>query len=280
MAPLCPNSAISAKLGKHTWQMKYHTSVSRAREHDQKVLDVLSGGVSLAHIAHGVCNTTKHAASPGWLDPTKVGQMASPQPERDLWDHSLHSPPLHSPPLHSIISSHPFHPGGAQVPPTFRLGPTLLPLTSLPLQSLIRSSSLFSPQEGVPTSTRRKFWQSRLTSGRSHWLLSMWIYPGVLQPPTLTPFWWTVDSRWCLATLMPTIPPGSPEQEMIGQRPEVKRLMGPYTVRSSMLQTKISLLTSPPDITLLSGHLLPDVTWSTLTSLGTYHAPSHNRLPL
>ena len=101
----------------------------------------------------------------------------------------------------------------------------------------------------------------------------MCIYPGVLQPPTLTPFWWTVESRWCLEILMPTIPPGSPEQEMIGQRPEGKRLMGSCTVRSPMLQTKSSLLTSPPDITLLSGHILPDVTWSTLTTLGTYHLP-------
>ena len=52
MAVLRPNSAISMKIGKHTWQTKYHTYVSRVRNHDQKVLDVESGGVSLAHIAH------------------------------------------------------------------------------------------------------------------------------------------------------------------------------------------------------------------------------------
>ena len=69
-----------------------------------------------------------------------------------------------------------------------------------------------------------------------------------LRPPTLgttplalTLFRRTVETRWCLATLTPTIPLGSPEQEMIGQRPEE---------RPSLL-TKISLLdpltnASPP----------------------------------
>ena len=35
--------------------MKYHTYVSRIREHNQEVLDVVSCRVSLAHIAHGGC---------------------------------------------------------------------------------------------------------------------------------------------------------------------------------------------------------------------------------
>ena len=60
---------------------------------------------------------------------------------------------------------------------------------------------------------------------------------------------------------------------MIEQRPEGKLLMGQSTVRRSLLQTKASLITSPPDITLLSRHLLLDVTWSTFTSLGSYHLP-------
>ena len=63
---------------------------------------------------------------------------------------------------------------------------------------------------------------------------------------TLTPFWWTVDSRWCLATSMPTIPPGSLEQKMSGQQPKGKRLMGRSTVHTSLLRTKASLLDSPP----------------------------------
>ena len=39
-------------------------------------------------------------------------------------------------------------------------------------------------------------------------------HPCVLLPQTVTPFWKT---RWCLATLMPAIPPGFPEQGMTGQ---------------------------------------------------------------
>ena len=54
-----------------------------------------------------------------------------------------------------------------------------------------------------------------------------------LRPPalgttqlTLMLFWRTVETRWCLATLTPTIPPSSPELEMIGQRPEGRLTMG------------------------------------------------------
>ena len=65
---------------------------------------------------------------------------------------------------------------------------------------------------------------------------------------------------------------------MTGQRPEGKRLMVRSAVCSSLLRTKTSLLASPPsasspDITLLSGHLFPDVTWSTLTTLGSDRLP-------
>ena len=93
-------------------------------------------------------------------------------------------------------------------------------------------------------------------------------------------WWWS--TRWCLETLTPTIPPGSPKQGMIWQRPEGRPSMGRSTVRSLPMQTKIFLLASSPsasptrlpsqrqpsspDITLLSWHLRPDVTWSTLTT--------------
>ena len=52
-----------------------------------------------------------------------------------------------------------------------------------------------------------------------------------------------------------------------------KRLMGQSTVRSSLLQTKTCLLTFSPDITLLSVHLLLDMTLSTFTNLGSYNLP-------
>ena len=68
--------------------MKYHTQVSRVREHDQEILGVASGGASFAQIAHGVCNHAKDAAFPWWLDPTTVGQMASPQLEINIRDHT------------------------------------------------------------------------------------------------------------------------------------------------------------------------------------------------
>ena len=66
-----------------------------------------------------------------------------------------------------------------------------------------------------------------------------------ITPPTLPPFW-RIDHRWCLATLTPSIRPGSPKQEMIGQRLEGMRFMGRSTVCSSLLRTKTSLLSSRP----------------------------------
>ena len=67
---------------------------------------------------------------------------------------------------------------------------------------------------------------------------------------------------------------GYPEHGMIGQRPEGRLSMGRSTVRNLLLRVKTSLFASlpmqgqpsSPDITLLSGHLLPVVTWSTLTT--------------
>ena len=67
---------------------------------------------------------------------------------------------------------------------------------------------------------------------------------------------------------------------MIGQRSEWKHLTRRSTVRNLRLRT-LNLLThlpsqglfQTPDVTLLSRHLLPDVTWSTHTTLRLYHLP-------
>ena len=55
-----------------------------------------------------------------------------------------------------------------------------------------------------------------------------------------------MEIRWGSATSAPIIPPGSPGQEMTGQRPEEQRSMRRSTVRSLWLQTKICPLASPP----------------------------------
>ena len=112
--------------------MKYHTCVSRVREHDQKVLDIVSGGVSLAHIAHWVCKPAKDAAAPWWLDKTTVGQMASPQPDGDLRDHT-HVILLTFPHSIHLTLFAPVAPKTGAALPIFRPGPTLQPLTGLPL---------------------------------------------------------------------------------------------------------------------------------------------------
>ena len=199
-----------------------------------------------------------------------------------------------TPHLHSVISYHPFHHDGPQDQwgATYLLtqshssnphGPLSLSLVPL------RSSFRFPPQKGVPTSSLRKFWQSRPTSG-DHTDFYQRVYspasfcPGTL-PLILTPFRRTMDNRWCLATLTPTIPPGSLEQEMIGQRPQGKRLMGRSIVRSSLLRTKTSPVTSPPrasppfQISLFwSGMSFPVWRGPRLTPLGL--TTFHNRLAL
>ena len=81
--------------------------------------------------------------------------------------------------------------------------------------------------------------------GSTQTFVNIYIPPGVLQPLTLTLFWRTVESRWCFATSTPTISPDFQEQEMIGQQPEWRPLMGQLIVCSLMLRTKISLLASP-----------------------------------
>ena len=89
-----------------------------------------------------------------------------------------------------------------------------------------------------------------------------------------------MEIRWCLATLMPTIPPGSPEQGITGQQPEGRPSMGAIyssqlAVANKDLPTHLPSQGQPssPDITLLSGHILPDAKWSTLTTLGSDHLP-------
>ena len=173
--------------------------------------DAVLGGVSLAHIAHGLCNPEKDAAPPWWLDPTTVCQKASPQLEGDLWDQTR---VIHLTFTHFISSFSPWwHPR-----PVLRHLPSdLVPhfyLIGLPLYSLFYSSSFQTPPPPRPP------------------------------PPTLMPFWWTVETKWFLAVLTPTILPGSPEQEMIGQQVEGTCLMGPSTV--CCCETQTSLLTSPP----------------------------------
>ena len=120
----------------------------------------MSGGESLEHIAHGVCNPAKDAASTWWLDPITVGQMASPQLEGDL--HPLFYP--HGPP------------SPIPIPP--------------PLPQLFSS-------QGVPTSTRRKFWQSRQTL-RENTPTFVIVYVSLRRCPSpeTTPFWRTVQIRW------------------------------------------------------------------------------------
>ena len=52
-----------------------------------------------------------------------------------------------------------------------------------------------------PMTTRWTFWQLRQTLEEPHWHSSTCISPSVFLPPTLTPFWWNVETKWCLATL-------------------------------------------------------------------------------
>ena len=59
-------------------------------------------------------------------------------------------------------------------------------------------------------------------------------------PPTLTPFWRTVEIRWYLAPLTPIIPPGFPKQGMTGRHnPDPE---GREASRAGSLLTPISLI--------------------------------------
>ena len=105
-------------------------------------------------------------------------------------------------------------------------------------------------------------------------------------PPTSTPFWRIVETRWCSANSTPTIPSGSPKQEMTGEQPEGRLSTGRSAVRNSLCKP-ISPYPTPlpgrqgqpssPDITLLSGNLLPDVAWSTKLDLTTTPRPHRGK---
>ena len=210
----------------------------------------MSGGVSLAHIAHGVCNPAKDAASLWWLNPTTVGQMASPQRGgKPLRPHSRHSHHLHS--FHLTLST--AHGPQSLVP--------LLP----PLPQFLS----FSPQE---------FWQSMPTSKGTHRLLLLCISPRRppapgTTPPTLTPFWWTVETRWSLATLNAYHPSQS---ALWNDRAGAKVVPLDGAINSSQLTvanqdfpTRLPSQGQPssPDVAPLRGNLLPDVACFNLTTL-------------
>ena len=133
-------------------------------------------GELCADCTRGV-QSRQDAAFPWWLDPTTVGQMASPQLEINIRNHTQVIP---SPSLTHFISL--FSPRWC----AYRSGATYLPtrshsfnphgppsLVPLPPPQFIS----FSSHEGVPTSTRRKFWQLILTSGEPHLLLSIVYIP-------------------------------------------------------------------------------------------------------
>ena len=99
----------------------------------------------------------------------------------------------HSPHLLSLISFHPFHPGGDRCGATYiptrshsstPPGPPSLVRLPPPLPQLLS----FIRQKEVPTTTRRKFWPSRPTSGgRAHWILWTCISPRRPRAPWTTP---------------------------------------------------------------------------------------------
>ena len=141
----------------------------------------------------------------------------------------------------------PVMPKTCAAPLTLRPSSTLLHITGLPLKSLFClffPSSFHFPQEGVPTSTRLKFWESRPTS-RDHTYFCQRVYPWASTCPLNSHFKWTVETRWFFLTLPHTISINSPEQEMTEQRTEGKHLLGRSTVRSPLLRTKTSLFASP-----------------------------------
>ena len=97
----------------------------------------------------------------------------------------------HSPRLHSLISSRPFHSGGAndQCGATYLLtrSHSSTPHGSPSLVPLLQFLSFFI-QEGVSTSTWRKFWQSRTTSwGTTLTFINVYILPSLLLTIELHP---------------------------------------------------------------------------------------------
>ena len=134
----------------------------------------MSGGVSIAHIAHEVCNPAKDAASLWWLDPTIVGQMASLQPEGDLRDHThvIHLTFTHSfhLTLFTLVAPRPKqrHPSWTSLSNPSSASSSSVTLFPLPEERPLRNAGS-SDSRGRP-------------SGRPHWLLSVYIYPGGVLP--------------------------------------------------------------------------------------------------
>ena len=110
--------------------------------------------------------------------------------------------------------------------------------------------------------------------GMTPTFVNVQLRPTLSRPPEKRPqFWCSPEGlwrpghqmpRWCLATLMPTIPPGSPGQEMIRQQPGERCSMRRSTV-CSCEPRHAHLPSIPWSIPLAryhpsNGHLLPDVT--------------------
>ena len=156
-------------------QMKYHTLVSRAREHDREVLDLVSGGVSLAYIAYGVCNPPK-------TTPLRGGE---PQFERNR-THVILPTFTHS--FHLTLFT-PVAPKTSAASPT---NSDPVPFFYLSRASISSSTSavplLFSPQKECPFRHGRGS-DSRGQPRGDHTDFCQWVNPpGVLLPANLTPF--------------------------------------------------------------------------------------------
>ena len=158
-----------------------------AREHDQEVLDVVSGGMNLPHIAYEVCKPAKDAAAPWWSDPINSRSNSITTTKGDLRDHTqvIHLTFTHS--FHLTLFT-PAAPKTSAAPPTFWPGPTLLP-SRASLSSPCSAVPLFFPKKERPLRHGGSS-GSRGQPRRKHTDFCQRIYPpGVLLPPTLTPFW-------------------------------------------------------------------------------------------
>ena len=99
--------------------MKYHTRVSRAREHDQEVLDEVSGGVSLAH------NCTQGCAIPP-KTPAFRGGWTRQQSAKRHHHNRTETSKEHNHFIHLTLFT-PVAPKTGAAPPTFPPSPTLPP---------------------------------------------------------------------------------------------------------------------------------------------------------
>ena len=254
MAALRPNFAISVKLGKHTWQMKYipYLGFQGQGTWSGGSWCSVGWGKLFAHCTMGMQSHQKRRFSVVDGPYNNQSNGVTTTGGRPTRPHSRHWPHLHS-----LISSHPFHVGGAQD----RCGATYLPTwshssTTHGLPSLVPLPPPFPQFLSFPPRRSAHFDTAEVLAvkanlGGDHTDFCQRVYlPGVLLPPELRPlilmpFWWTVETRWSLVILTPTIPPSQPRR-MTGQRAEGELLMGRSTVHSSQLRTKTSLLVCPP----------------------------------